>query len=433
MGIACTATAPGLSMQTFSSLGLSENLLEAVVVAGYSNPTPIQARAIPVACQGRDLIGCAQTGTGKTAAFVLPVLERLAAGRHSHRGYRDVRALVVTPTRELALQVEESVRTYGAFTNVRSQTIFGGVAMGPQLQRLRRGTDIVVATPGRLLDILDRGAIDLSRVEVLVLDEADRMLDMGFIRDIRRIVAAVPEKRQTMLFSATMPQAVESLASSILHEPEFVEVGERRNPAETIAQQVSLVPQDQKMDLLLHVLATEPVASVIVFARTKHRADRITKKLGQHGFAATAMHSNKTQSQRQRALEGFRTGRFTILVATDIAARGIDVDRVSHVINFDTPNQAEDYVHRIGRTGRAAAVGDAITFVASDEMTYLREIERHTGRKIPRKVYDGFESPKSDAVVAERAGGQTKPSGPNPQGARQNRRRGRTIHSVRRG
>jgi ATP-dependent RNA helicase RhlE len=377
-------------MMTFNALGLSETTLQGILAAGYTTPTPIQAQAIPLVRAGRDLIGCAQTGTGKTAAFVLPLLDRLAADRR-HHGVRAVRALVVTPTRELASQVEEAIRTYGAFTRLHSLAIFGGVGIQPQLQKLRRGVDVVVATPGRLLDHLSRGSIDLSRIEVLVLDEADRMLDMGFIPDVRKIVAALPAKRQTLLFSATMPEAVQALANSILKAPAFVEVGERRNPAETVVQQVCSVATHQKMDLLLHVLDTEPVETVLVFSRTKHHADRINRKLSKRGFAATVIHSNRTQGQRQRALDGFKDGTFQILVATDIAARGLDVDGISHVINFNTPNQAEDYIHRIGRTGRAQASGHAITFVAKEEERYLQEIERHTGQRLARKVYAGFE------------------------------------------
>ena len=379
-----------MMMITFESLGLSGKTLQGVLAAGYTKPTPIQTQAIPVAQAGRDLIGCAQTGTGKTAAFVLPLLDRLSA-QERRNGSRRVRALVVTPTRELASQVEKAIRAYGTFTRLRSLAIFGGVGIQPQLKHLRRGVDVVVATPGRLLDHLGRGSLDLSRIEVLVLDEADRMLDMGFIHDVRKIVAAIPARRQTLLFSATMPKSVQALANTILRNPAFVEVGARRNPAETVMQQVCSVANHQKMDLLYHVLDTEPVDNVLVFSRTKHRANRITRKLSKRGFAATVIHSNRTQGQRQRALGGFRNGTFKILVATDIAARGLDVDGISHVINFNTPNQAEDYIHRIGRTGRAQASGHAITFVAKEEERYLRDIERHTGQRLARKVYADFE------------------------------------------
>ena len=376
-------------MSTFQSLGLSASVLRGVVEAGYTSPTPIQLAAIPVALAGADLTGCAQTGTGKTAAFVLPLLDRLAASPSGAR-HRPVRALVVTPTRELALQVEAAVRAYGKHTGLRSTAVYGGVGMGPQLNAFQRGVDIVTATPGRLLDHLGRGSLDLSHVEVLVLDEADRMFDMGFINDIRKIVAKLPKQRQTLLFSATMPPAIQQLAASIQHRPEFVEVGQRRNPAASVTQYFYPVAQTQKMDLLLHVLASEAVENVLVFSRTKHRANRITKKLEQRGIAAAAIHSNRSQSQRQRALADFKRGTVQVLVATDIAARGIDVDGISHVVNFDTPNQAEDYIHRIGRTGRADATGDALTFVAADEEAYLRNIEKHTGQRVERSVYAGF-------------------------------------------
>lgn len=387
-------------MVTFDSLGLSKPILNGVIAAGYATPTPIQAATIPAALEGRDLIGCAQTGTGKTAAFVLPLLDRLA--RSARPGPRAVRALVVTPTRELALQVEQAVRTYGKHASFYSLAIYGGVGIGPQFKALKRGVDVVVATPGRLLDHLDRGSLDLSRVEVLVLDEADRMFDMGFINDIRKIVRAVPKKRQTLLFSATMPPAIQSLTAEILTDPEVVKVGQPRNAAETVAQQACGVASSRKMNLLLHVLQTEPVESVIVFSRTKHRADKISRTLDKQGFASTAIHSNRSQSQRQRALAGFKKGTYQVLVATDIAARGIDVDSISHVINYDTPNVAEDYIHRIGRTGRAETTGDAITFVSPDEEAHLRTIERHTGTRMARKVYDGFESDAiSDRPAAE--------------------------------
>ena len=388
-------------MTTFHALGLSEPLIKGVLASGYTTPTPIQAKAIPVALAGRDLTGCAQTGTGKTAAFVLPLLDRLLPAPPSKK-WRPVRALVVTPTRELALQVEESVRTYGAYTGLRSVAVYGGVGMHPQLQAFRRGVDVVIATPGRLLDHLNQGALDLSRVEVLVLDEADRMLDMGFVPDVRRIVAKLPKQRQTLLFSATMPPAIRALAASLQDRPERVEVGERRNPAATVTQRVYRVATEQKTDLLLHVLRTEPAENVLVFSRTKRRADRIAKRLAQSGISAEAIHSDRSQAQRTRTLAGFKRGAFQVLVATDVAARGIDVDGITHVINFDTPNQAEDYIHRIGRTGRAHATGDALTFVAADEEGYLREIERHTGRRFERGTYPGFVSAASPFPPARR-------------------------------
>jgi ATP-dependent RNA helicase RhlE len=374
-------------MTDFKGLGLSEPILRGIREAGYSTPTPIQLQAIPVVLEGGDITGCAQTGTGKTAAFVLPMLQRLGA---APSGRRVVRALVVAPTRELAIQVEESVQTYGRYTGLKSTTIYGGVGMEPQVRQLRNGVDIVIATPGRLLDHMGRRTLDLSNVEILVLDEADRMFDIGFINDVRKIVAAVRRERQTLLFSATMPPEIETLARTIQYKPVMVEIGQRRSPAETVTQHVYSVAGDQKLDLLLHVLQSEPVDSVLVFSRTKHRADRITKKLSQAGVSAVAIHGNRTQNQRQRALTGFKDGQFQVLVATDIAARGIDVDGISHVINFDTPNQAEDYIHRIGRTGRANATGIAMTFVSRDEEDYLRQIERFTGNRLERAAGPAF-------------------------------------------
>ncbi|MDX1420185.1 MAG: DEAD/DEAH box helicase [Rubricoccaceae bacterium] len=393
-------------MTTFSTLGLSEPLVRGVLATGYTTPTPIQAAAIPVALDGRDLTGCAQTGTGKTAAFVLPLLHRLAEAPRATG--RPVRALVVTPTRELALQIEESVRTYGRFTDLRSVAVYGGVGIGGQRAAFRRGVDVVIATPGRLLDHLGQGTLDLGAVEVLVLDEADRMLDMGFIPDVRRIVQHLPAARQTLLFSATMAPAVEALARTLQRSPARVAVGEQRSAAETVAQRAYRVPQERKLDLLLHVLRTEPVQSVLVFSRTKYRADRITKKLGQRGIAAAAIHSNRSQGQRQRALAAFRDGDVRVLVATDIAARGIDVDGISHVVNYDTPGQAADYIHRIGRTGRAEATGDAVTFVSHDEEAALRAIEKHTGRRIPQGALPDLGTASAPAASAPRGRGRGK-------------------------
>ncbi|NND73226.1 MAG: DEAD/DEAH box helicase [Rhodothermales bacterium] len=373
-------------MQTFKSLGLTGETLKGILDAGYESPTPIQVKAIPVALQGKDLIGCAQTGTGKTAAFVLPTIQQLAAGKRS----RNPRSLVVAPTRELALQVETALKKYGKFTGLKSLAVFGGVSIHKQQQVLRRGVDVVVATPGRLLDLMNRRSIDLSEVQILILDEADRMFDMGFINDIKEIVRATPKKRQTLLFSATMPKAVQALTRSIQYKPVFIEVGNRTNPADSVTQRVCRVDQSAKMELLCHILSTEDTDNVIVFSRTKHRADKITRQLDRMGFAATAMHSNKTQHQRQRALEGFRRGKFDVLVATDIAARGIDVDGISHVINYDAPGNPEDYIHRIGRTGRANEVGSGITFVTRDDERGLLEIEQHTGAEIEVLEYDGF-------------------------------------------
>ena len=393
---------------TFDDFDFSPSVRRGVQDAGYTTPTPVQAAALPLALDGVDVVGVAQTGTGKTAAFVLPILDYLVKEPTGGKG-RAVRALVVTPTRELAIQVTEAVRTYGKHTKLKAATIYGGVGKGGQRTALRNGIDIVVATPGRLLDFLGEGAIDLSFVDVLVLDEADRMFDMGFVKDVRRIVAAVPEQRQTMLFSATMPPPIQDLAKSILYKPQTVEVGERRDPAATVTQRAVRVAQDQKQDLLHHLIETEDVDRMIVFSRTKYRADRIRKKLDRAGFSAIAIHSNRSQGQRQRALKGFEAGDFQIMVATDIAARGIDVPGVSHVINFDAPNMPEDYIHRIGRTGRAEATGDAITFVSAEESDNLRAIEKHVGKEIEEVRYDGFEAPK----LAEALGktGRSNPSG----------------------
>ncbi len=388
----------------FTSLGLSDHILKGIQAAGYTVPTPIQSRAIAPALEGRDIIGIAQTGTGKTAAFVLPMLHRLdmpqaappealtrpglGFKRHHH-----VRALVVTPTRELAQQVHDAVRKYGRFLRLKAISIYGGVGMEGQLKLLHRGVDIVIATPGRLLDHLTRGSIDLSRVEILVLDEADRMLDMGFINDVRKIVGAVPKERQAMMFSATMSDEIQKLAGTILREPHMVEAGERRNPVETITQHFYTITPHAKMDLLYHVLESEKMESVLVFSRTKHGADKVCRRLERNGVKAVAIHSNRTQSQRQRALEGFKQGHFRVLVATDIAARGLDIDGISHVINFDIPQYAEDYIHRIGRTGRAGATGDAITFVTREDFQHLKSIERFVGKKFPAQHYTGFKPP----------------------------------------
>lgn len=366
----------------FNTLGLADEIVRGILAAGYLTPTDIQSKAIPLALEGKDLIGCAQTGTGKTAAFVLPILNRLAAESKSGNTHHGIRALVLTPTRELALQVEDSVRGYGQFLRLRSVAIYGGVGYGPQLHALARGVDIVVATPGRLIDLMGQRKVDLSHVRVFVLDEADRMFDMGFIKAVREIVAKLPTQRQTLLFSATMSSEVRALAASIQHQPRMIEVGERRRPVTSVTQHVMHVPRDRKISLLLHLINTQELDCVLVFSRTKHGADRISTQLERKGIAAAALHANRTQNQRQRALDGFKRGHYRVLVATDIAARGIDVDGISHVINFDTPVFAEDYIHRIGRTGRAAATGNAITFVSNEEQEHLHKIEKFIGRRL---------------------------------------------------
>ena len=377
----------------FTTLGLSDLVLQGVRASGYTTPTPIQAQAIKPAAEGRDIVGCAQTGTGKTAAFVLPMLHRLAASNGTGRQQLP-RALVLAPTRELAQQVQDAVVTYGKFLHLTALSIYGGVGMEPQIKHLRRGVDIVIATPGRLLDHLQRRTIDLSRVEIFVLDEADRMLGMGFIDDVRKIVAKIPRERQTMLFSATVSADVSRLAASILRNPESFEVGKQHKPLETIRQKFYSAQAPSKMDLLHHVLDAEKMESVLVFARTKRGADKISQRLERSGVASIAIHSDRSQPQRQRALDGFKQGKYRVLVATDIAARGIDVDGISHVINYDVPRDAEDYVHRIGRTGRAGASGDAFTFVSGEDRDAMRRIERFTGRRYQIEPYAGFTPPE---------------------------------------
>ena len=373
---------------SFQTLGLGPKLLQTIADAGYTAPTPIQLAAIPPVLTGRDLIGIAQTGTGKTAAFALPIIERLSNGPAQ---MRHPRALIVAPTRELAAQIDEAVRTLGKRHHLRCATVFGGVGEQPQIQALRRGVDILVATPGRLIDLMSSGHVSLSSVSILVLDEADRMLDMGFLPQIRKVVAQVPKKRQTLLFSATLSKDIEKIASELLHDPQTVEIGRRSNPAETVAQFLYPVAKSRKLDLLLRLLREESLDSVLVFSRTKHGADKIAGKLTQAGITTGALHSNRSQNQRTAALSAFRGGRIRVLVATDIAARGIDVEGISHVINFDFPMHPEDYIHRIGRTGRAEAIGDAISFVTAEDEEYVRALEKLTRKSIKRKHVEGFD------------------------------------------
>jgi ATP-dependent RNA helicase RhlE len=374
----------------FTKLGLSDPLLRGVLASGYTSPTEIQSEAIPAALSGQDIIGCAQTGTGKTAAFALPILSRIFREQPASGQKRVIRSLILTPTRELAVQIERSILGYGRFVGVRALAIYGGVDIKRQLETLRHGVDIVVATPGRLMDHMRRGSVDFRALEVLVLDEADRMFDMGFIDDVRRIIATLPEQRQTLLFSATIPPEVQRLAASVQKDPRMIQIGEQRNPIETITQHVHAVLRQQKIDLLLHMLRNRSMHSVLVFSRTKHGADKIHRKLEQAGIVSVALHSGRSQGQRQRALDGFKKGRYQVMVATDIAARGIDVRGISHVVNFDVPLYARDYIHRIGRTGRAAATGDAITLVAPDEKDSLRKIEQFIGQRFQPEEYEGF-------------------------------------------
>jgi ATP-dependent RNA helicase RhlE len=385
MGTATTEVLSAEERTTFQALGLSEVILEAVRAAGYTAPTPIQQQAIPIILRGRDIMGLAQTGTGKTAAFTLPIIERLIDGP------RRTRVLILTPTRELCVQVEESFKKYAKHAPLAVVAVYGGVPLDPQERQLRAGVDVVVATPGRLIDHLERQNVVFDDLEVLVLDEADRMLDMGFAPQINRIVSSVPPYRQTLLFSATMPPEVEALARKYLRKPLVVQVGRRSSAANTVKHYVYPVPRDRKSALLADLLRREEMDSVLVFTRTKHGADRVVRHLEHENINAAAMHADKTQPQRTRALEDFKSGKVRVLVATDIAQRGLDISGITHVINYDVPQQAEDYVHRIGRTGRAAKDGDAFTFMAPDEIAMVRTIERVIGQEIPRISVPGFD------------------------------------------
>ena len=388
---------------SFRALNLSPQMLQAVHDAGYTEPTPIQIAAIPPILAGHDVIGIAQTGTGKTAAFVLPILMKLAESRQTvarhgevtanaqkHNAHR-LRALVLAPTRELVVQIEENVRAYGKHVPLRVATVFGGVSERPQIEALRSGVDMVVATPGRLIDLMQQRAANLSGVEFVVLDEADRMLDMGFLPPIRRIMKALPHKRQTLMFSASLSREIEALTHQFQQSPKMVEIGRRANPAEAVTQFVYEVRAHLKPALLLHLLSDPTFDTVLVFSRTKHGADRIARRLESSGIKTGTIHSNRSQNQRLRALKDFKSGAVRVLVATDIAARGIDVDGISHVVNYDFPMHSEDYVHRIGRTGRAHAIGDAISFITPEDQGPLRSLERFIGRGIVRKKAEGFD------------------------------------------
>lgn len=370
---------------SFGQLGLIEPILKAVEQEGYTHPTPIQAQSIPYLLEGRDLLGCAQTGTGKTAAFAIPLLQRMvdSVGGTSRGGRRLIRALVLTPTRELAIQIDESFKAYGRYTKLRTSVIFGGVGQKPQTDALRAGVDILVATPGRLLDLMNQGYIDLGELEYFVLDEADRMLDMGFIHDVRKVIAALPKERQTLFFSATMPPDVQRLASSLLKDPVKVEVTPVSSTAETVQQEVYFVDKSNKPKLLIHLLNTKNIPEALVFSRTKHGADKLARLIEKAGIRAEAIHGNKAQNARQRALNNFKERKTRVLVATDIAARGIDIDSLTHVVNYDIPNIPETYVHRIGRTGRAGASGIALSLCDAEERPFLRDITKLIARQIP--------------------------------------------------
>ena len=365
-------------------MGLIEPLQKAVAHEGYKTPTPIQEQAIPVVLAGRDILGCAQTGTGKTASFVLPLLQRMHEQKEIHgiKGH-PLKALILTPTRELATQIHESIENYGRFLNLKSVVIFGGVSQSRQVSDLRRGCDFIVATPGRLMDLMNQNYIVLNGIEYLVLDEADRMLDMGFVHEVKRIIARIPKKRQTLFFSATMPPAIQSLVQVLLTNPVSITVTPESTTAELVDQKLYYVQKSEKRALLHHILKNSPRESVLVFTRTKHGADRVARDLNHAGFQATAIHGDKTQQARERSLQGFKDGKMHILVATDIAARGIDIDDLGLVVNFDLPNIPESYVHRIGRTGRAGAFGKAISFCDYEEKIYLKDIQKFIGQTVP--------------------------------------------------
>jgi len=423
----------------FRALHLSPQILQAVRDSGYTEPTPIQIAAIPLILAGNDVIGIAQTGTGKTAAYVLPILMKLAESRQTvarhgeltanrrdpkHNEHR-LRALVLAPTRELVVQIEENVRAYGKHLSLRVATVFGGVSERPQIEALRSGVDMVVATPGRLIDLMEQRVANLSGVEFVVLDEADRMLDMGFLPPIRRIIKALPHKRQTLMFSASLSREIEALTHQFQQSPKMVEIGRRANPAEAVTQFVYEVPGHLKPALLLHLLRDRDFDTVLVFSRTKHGADKIARRLESSGIKTGTIHSNRSQNQRLRALKDFKSGAVRVLVATDIAARGIDVDGISHVVNYDFPMHSEDYVHRIGRTGRAHAIGDAISFVTPEDQGPLRSLERFIGRGIVRKKAEGFDYNQAAPPRDERGKGaqirqrKSEPRGPgnSPRGS----------------
>jgi len=374
---------------SFASLGLSAPLLEAVAEQGYEQPSPIQAKAIPLVIEGRDVMAAAQTGTGKTAGFTLPLLERLTRGERANAN--QVRALVLTPTRELAAQVSESVSIYGKHLPLRSTVVFGGVKINPQMMKLRQGADVLVATPGRLLDLYNQKAVRFKQLEVLVLDEADRMLDMGFIHDIRKIIALLPKQRQNLMFSATFSDDIRDLAKGLVNNPVEISVSPRNAAAKSVNQWICPVDKKQKPALLCKLVQEHRWKQVLVFARTKHGANRLTRQLETQGIQASAIHGNKSQGARTKALADFKNGDIRVLVATDIAARGLDIDQLPQVVNFDLPNVAEDYVHRIGRTGRAGATGQAVSLVCADEFKQLSDIERLIKTVLPRKLIDGFE------------------------------------------
>ncbi|MGD8589109.1 MAG: DEAD/DEAH box helicase [Chromatiales bacterium] len=406
---------------SFENLGLQAELLRAIGTQGYTRPTPIQAKAIPLILQGHDVLAGAQTGTGKTAAFTLPLLQRL--NRHAKPGPHP-RALVLTPTRELASQAAASVTTYGKHLSLRSTVVFGGVGINPQKDSLRRGIDILVATPGRLLDLIGQGSLKLSLVEILVLDEADRMLDMGFIHDIRKILRLLPEKRQNLLFSATYSSQIKKLADDLLNRPVLIEVARRNTAAETVSQTVHMVEREDKQRLLTHLIHSRDWHQVLVFTRTKHGANRLSEQLSRGGITSAAIHGNKSQTARTRALQEFKSKKLRVLVATDIAARGLDIERLPHVINYELPQVPEDYVHRIGRTGRAGSTGAALSLVSTEEHKLFEDIQKLLKQRIPVATIEGFEYPRGMAPVVDLPQKQ-------PHRARPRQRVGQSRHRAR--
>ena len=389
---------------SFENLKLIEPILRALKTEGYTTPTPIQEQSIPIILQQRDLLGCAQTGTGKTAAFAIPILQLLYQDRLQHKEQKTIKALILTPTRELAIQIDESFAAYGKHTGLKHLVIFGGVSQNPQADAIRRGVDILVATPGRLLDLMQQRIVHLDHIKMLVLDEADRMLDMGFVNDVKKIIAKVPQKRQTLFFSATMPKEIQTLADTILTKPEKVEVTPVSSTADTIAQQLFYVEKNDKRALLNHILKDKEIKTALVFTRTKHGADKVVKDLVKVGITAEAIHGNKSQNARQRALTNFKNRTTRVLIATDIAARGIDIDELTHVINYELPNVPETYVHRIGRTGRAGASGIALSFCDSEELPFLKDIHKLIAKQIPVNEEHPYPmSPQSMVAKAEAA------------------------------
>ena len=396
-----------LLFMSFQSLGLSDALLKAISKKGYETPSPIQQKAIPPVLEGRDVLASAQTGTGKTAGFTLPILQYLS--ENPKEKFRPIRALILTPTRELAAQVHESVKDYSEFLNISSMVIFGGVNQKPQVARLRQGVDVLIATPGRLLDLHNQNLLSIKRVEVFVLDEADRMLDMGFLRDIERIMKLMPEKRQNLMFSATFSKDIRKLANGILNNPVQVEATPENTTVEAISQKVYRVAKGKKTDLIIKLISDGHWKQVLVFTRTKHGANKLCKKMISAGITAAAIHGNKSQGARTKALAGFKNGSVKVLVATDIAARGLDIPLLPHVVNFELPNISEDYVHRIGRTGRAGANGQAISLVSADETTFLRDIEKLIGQKIEVEILEGFEPDPNASTEPIRPGQNRQP------------------------